>query len=107
MAAAEERRPPLAAYYVQRSLEGCPGATPLPQLAQVGPAIAWACATDFRCLQGWPALGPIAAHKLSSLPCLRGVQGLATVMEALPVRSPVALLCLQQVLDKCWELAAW
>jgi hypothetical protein len=32
----EGRRPPLAAYYVQRSLEGCPGPTPVPQLAQVG-----------------------------------------------------------------------
>jgi hypothetical protein len=62
----EARREPLAAYFVQRSLEGCPGPTALPQLGQ----------------------------------------GLATVLQALPVGSPVALLCLEQVLDRCQQLAA-
>lgn len=36
VAVAQERREPLAAYYVRRSLEGCPGATPLQQFGQVG-----------------------------------------------------------------------
>ena len=61
----EARREPLAAYYVQRCLEGCPGPTPLPQFGQ----------------------------------------GLATVLHALPVGSPVPLLCLERVLDRCQQLA--
>lgn len=63
----EQRREPLAAYYMQRSLEGCPAGSAPP--AELG-------------------------------------QGLATVLASLPLGSPVALLCLQQVLEACSVLAA-
>lgn len=62
----EVAREPLASYYVQRSLEGVPGATPLPQFGQ----------------------------------------GLATAMQALPVGSPAALLCVQHVLGAYEGLAS-
>lgn len=112
VAVPEAQRRPLAAYYVRRSLEGCPGATPLQQFGQVRGLGAWSCGG------GMPAAS-CSGLRSNSTACsgsyLSGlarllprprVQGLATILQALPVGSPVGVLCLERVLDKAGELAA-